>query len=143
LENTQDADQLRLISIFHYIVAGIAGLFSLFPLVHVAVGIGIITGAFDDVNRGGSPPAIIGWLFVLLAVVVIVMGLTLATCIAVAGQKLGRRTGHLYCLIVAGLECMFMPFGTVLGILTILVLQRPTVKLLFEVKADPTTPEVE
>jgi hypothetical protein len=66
------------------------------------------------------------------------MGLSLAICIAVAGRKLDRRTGHLYCLVIAGLECFFMPFGTVLGVLTILVLIRPSVKLMFGNPAELT-----
>jgi hypothetical protein len=33
---------------------------------------------------------------------------------------------------VAALSCAFMPFGTVLGVFTIVVLVRPSVKQLFE-----------
>ena len=142
MEISQDADHLRLLSIFHYVVAGIVGLFSLFPLIHIAVGIGILTGAFDDAKRGGPPPAFVGWLLVLLPLIFIIAGLTLAICIALAGRKIGRRTGHLYCLVVAGLESMLMPFGTVLGILTILVLLRPSVKMLFGIPVDSSTPNV-
>jgi hypothetical protein len=32
---------------------------------------------------------------------------------------------------MAAVECLFIPFGTVLGVFTILVLQRPTVKAMF------------
>jgi len=32
---------------------------------------------------------------------------------------------------MAGVECMFMPFGTVLGVFTIIVLMRPSVKEIF------------
>ena len=136
MDQNQDADHLRLLSIFHYVIGGVVGLFSLFPLIHLAVGIAILTGAFDDVEQGSPPPAVIGWLFVLLPLVFILMGLSLAICIAVAGRKISQRTGHLYCLVIAGLECFFMPFGTVLGVLTILVLVRPSVKILFGIPAD-------
>jgi hypothetical protein len=33
----QDTEQLRLLSIFHYIVAGLAALFSFFPLLYTLV----------------------------------------------------------------------------------------------------------
>jgi hypothetical protein len=33
---------------------------------------------------------------------------------------------------MAGIECVFMPFGTVLGVFTLVVLTRPSVKPLFE-----------
>ncbi|MEQ1831043.1 MAG: hypothetical protein ABL921_34165 [Pirellula sp.] len=65
MENTQDADLLRLLSIFHYVVGCMVGLISLFPLIHIAVGIGILAGTFDDAAVGGAPLAFIGWLFVL------------------------------------------------------------------------------
>ena len=131
MDHYQDAEHLRLLSIFHYIVAGIVGLISLFPLIHLAVGIAILSGAFDEVDQGGPPPAVMGWLFVFIPLVFIVMGLSLAICIAVAGRKLSRRTGYHYCLVIAGLECIFMPFGTVLGVLTIVVLNRSSVRVMF------------
>lgn len=37
----------------------------------------------------------------------------------------------MYCLVMAGIECMFMPFGTVLGVFTIIVLMRESVQKLF------------
>ncbi len=137
MDRNQDAEHLRLLSIFHYIVGGIFGLFSLFPLIHLAVGIAVLMGVFEDVD-GDAPPEFLGWLFVLLPLVMVVTGLTFAVCIVIAGHRLGRRTGHLYCLVIAGLECFFMPFGTVLGVLTILVLIRPSVKALFAGPIEPT-----
>ena len=37
---------------------------------------------------------------------------------------------------MAAIECMFFPFGTVLGVLTIIVLIRPSVKPLFVQASD-------
>ncbi len=34
----------------------------------------------------------------------------------------------MFCLIVAGIECLLMPYGTVLGVFTIMVLMRESVK---------------
>jgi hypothetical protein len=56
---------------------------------------------------------------------------TFAAAVVIAGQKLAARTSYTYCLVVAAIECMFTPFGTVLGVLTIIVLMRPSVKKLF------------
>jgi hypothetical protein len=38
----------------HYVVAGFAGLFALFPLLHVAMGLGIVTGVFPTVPRASG-----------------------------------------------------------------------------------------
>ncbi len=52
-----------------------------------------------------------------------------------AGRKLARRRSWTFCLVVASIECLFMPYGTVLGVFTIIVLLRPTVKELFAVNS--------
>ena len=44
----QDVEHLKLLSIFHYVVAGLVALFACFPLIHFFVGLGMVTGAFDD-----------------------------------------------------------------------------------------------
>jgi len=127
----QDIEHIRLLSIFHYVVAGIIALVSLFPAVHLALGIAMLTGALDDFDKGNPPPEFFGWMFVILPAMFIVGGLMMAVCVAIAGRQLARHGGYTYCLVIAGVECLFMPFGTVLGVFTILVLIRPTVKSLF------------
>ncbi|GAA5505979.1 hypothetical protein [Novipirellula caenicola] len=130
--SSEDIDQLRLLSIFHYVVGGVIALMSLFPIIHLAFGIAIVTGVLDDTNANGGPsPAIFGWLFILFPALMIGIGMAMACCVIVAGRKLGSHQGYTYCLVIAGVECMFMPFGTVLGVFTILVLIRPSVKALF------------
>ena len=121
-------------------VGGIIGLIACFPFIHFTVGILMVTGAFDSAAPGGggsAPPAFIGWFFVAVAAVMITAGWTIAVLVLIAGRFLGRRTHHLYCLVVAGIECCFMPFGTILGVFTLFVLLRPSVKTLFEQAVPP------
>ncbi len=129
---SQDTEHLRLLSIFHTIVAVIMGLCSLIPVIHLVLGIVIILSP-DSLNGSGdgAPPAFIGWLFTLFAAAVILAGLALATATFIAGRCIKARRRHLYCIVVAALECLFMPFGTVLGVFTIIVLMRESVKRLF------------
>ena len=47
------------------------------------------------------------------------------------GRGLAQRKRYMFCLVVACVECLFMPFGTVLGVFTIIVLSRDSVKALF------------
>jgi len=55
----------------------------------------------------------------------------IAGMVLFAGRCLSRRKNHLLCLIVAGVSCLFVPMGTVLGVFSIIVLMRPSVKELF------------
>jgi succinate dehydrogenase hydrophobic anchor subunit len=124
----QDREHLRLLSIFHYIVAGITGLFALFPIIHLVIGLMLVTG-----NMPNSKPekAWFGWFFVVFAAVFILCGLTLAGFIAHAGRCLATRRKRTLCIVMAALSCMMMPFGTVLGVFTLIVLMRPSVQTLF------------
>lgn len=131
---TEDEDHLRLLSIFHYVVAGMAGLFALVPIIHLVIGLFIIFSPQKFDGRGQAPPAFIGWIFVAFAVVFITMGWTFAGFVLAAGRFLAKRTHYLFCLVMAGIECIFVPFGTVLGVFTIVVLMRPTVKQLFPIR---------
>ncbi len=124
----EDERQLELLSTFHYIVGGLTALFACFPLIHVALGLFMV---FGDLN-GEPPPPFMGWLFLVIGGFLVVSGWALAALIIAAGRKLKRRISRTYCLVVAGLECLVMPFGTILGVFTIITLTRDSVKKLFE-----------
>lgn len=128
----QDFEHLRLLSIFHYVVAGLTALFACFPIIHLVVGLVMVfTPDKLATSEGELPPAFIGWFFILLAGCFILTGLTLAVFMAIAGHYLSQHKHHLFCMVVAAIECIFMPFGTVLGVFTLIVLMRNSVKELF------------
>jgi hypothetical protein len=135
----EDLNYLRLLSIFHYVVAGLALLCYSLPIIHLIIGIGMVTGSFPTSQPPpgpgrpppGPPPAAMGWMFVIFAGTAIAFGWAFAAGLFVAGWMLRKRRGYIFCLVMAGIACLFQPFGMVLGILTILVLLRPSVKVLF------------
>ncbi len=127
----QDEEHLKLLSIFHYVVGGLAALFACFPIFHLIIGIVFIVLSAEPDAKGDVPPAFIGWLFVGIASVVMIAGWGMAACIITAGRFLAKRRHYTFCLAMAGIECAFMPFGTVLGVFTILVLVRESVKEMF------------
>jgi hypothetical protein len=136
---SQDEDQLRLLSIFHFVCAGIAALFACFPIFHLLLGLMLVLRPDAFGHGRDQPPAFMGWFIVLFASVFILFGWSFAALVAWAGRCLRRRERYMFCLVVAGIECIFMPFGTVLGIFTIMVLMRPSVKTLFEIQRPPLT----
>jgi len=122
----RDEQYLKLLSVFHYVVGGLAAFFACIPIIHLSIGIAILVGAIDDA------PGFAGVLLVMIAMVAILIGWTLAVCIIVAGRCLAKRKRYMFCLVMAAISCIFMPFGTVLGVFTIIVLMRPSVEELFE-----------
>jgi len=128
----QDEQHLRLLSIFHYVVGGMNALAACIPFIHLALGIALVSGAFPVQSGQQGPPPFLGWIFIGIAAVLILGGWTLAVAIFLAGRFLTRRRHYMYCFVVAAVECLFMPVGTLLGVFTIIVLVRPSVKALFQ-----------
>ena len=122
-----DEKYLKMLSVFHYVVGGLAACFACIPIIHLSIGIAMLVGAIDDA------PEFVGALLVLIAIFAMLMGWTLAVCIIIAGRCLAKRKRYMFCLVIAAISCVFMPFGTVLGVFTIIVLMRPSVKELFAV----------
>jgi hypothetical protein len=129
----QDKEHLRLLAIFHYVVAGLAGLFSFFPLLYTTVGAIFIFAARHGTAKPGEdlPPKFLGWIFAVLGSLLFLMGIAMAICILIAGRSLALRKRYSFALVMACIECLFIPFGTILGVFTIVVLSRESVRGLF------------
>ncbi|PYJ61967.1 MAG: hypothetical protein DMF42_02940 [Verrucomicrobia bacterium] len=128
-----DKEHLRLLAIFHYVVAGLAALFSFFPLLYTTVGAIFIFAARHGTPKPGEelPPEFLGWIFVVLGLLLFLLGVAMAICILIAGRCLSRRKHYTFALVMACIECLFIPFGTILGVFTIIALSRESVKELF------------
>jgi hypothetical protein len=135
----QDKEHLRLLAIFHYVVAGLAALFSFFPLLYTTVGAIFIFAARHGTPKPGEepPPEFIGWIFAIVGSFLFLLGVAIAICILIAGRSLAKRTCYWFALVVACIECLFIPFGTILGVFTIVVLSRESVKALFSTAQAP------
>ena len=128
----RDTEHLNLLAIFHYVVGGLAALFSFFPLFYSIIGGFLLYAAeHPGPNSQEPPPAFLGWIFIVLGAVFFLAGVTIAICILIAGRCLSRRKGYSFALVIACIECLFVPFGTILGIFTIVALSRESVKALF------------
>ena len=129
----KDSDHLRLLAIFHYVVAGLAALFSFFPLIYATIGAIFIFVARHGTPKPGEelPPEFLGWIFIGIGSLLFLVGVAMAICILIAGRCLSRRKGYSFALVMACIQCFFVPFGTVLGVFTIVVLSRESVKALF------------
>ncbi len=129
----QDKEHLRLLAIFHYIVAGLAALFSFFPLLYTTIGAIFIFVARHGTAKPGEelPPEFLGWIFAGLGSFLFLLGITMTICILIAGRCLSRCKCYSFSLVMACVECLFLPFGTILGVFTIIVLSRESVRALF------------
>ena len=126
----EDEQYLRLLSIFHYVVGGLTALVACIPILHFTVGVGMIIASLTEPRETGLL-VLPGLAFTLIAGGIMLFGWTFALCIALTGYFLSARRNYMFCLVMAGIETILTPFGTVLGVFTIILLVRPSVKMLF------------
>ena len=129
--NNDDLNHLDLLAVFHYVVGGLIAFFSCTPFIHVFLGVAMVTGNIFGTSTGAEPPPFVGWIFVIMGSVFIVLGWSMATCIVLAGRKLKQHKSHTFCMVIAGIECLFMPFGTILGVFTLIILSKESIKAVF------------
>jgi len=127
----RDEQHLTILSIFHYIYGGLALLGACIGLMYLGVAAAIL--ASPEMTEDEEVPAgVIG------GIVAIVGGCSLLVAIAVggfavyAGVSLAKHRNHLFCMIVAAIMCLNIPLGTILGVFTLVVLSRSSVRTLFE-----------
>jgi len=138
------------LSIGHFILAGVALLGGVPTLLigvsgsklmdefgsDLTMAMGQIPGQSGVDPFGGSPDAMLqdlNTLIISVVVSMVLLAVVSAIHLAVVGVQIRNRRWWTFCYLTGWGECLMFPFGTVLGIFTIIVLSRPSVKRLFGV----------
>jgi hypothetical protein len=137
-ERFRDNEHLRLLSICHFVVGGFAALMLPFLGVHFLFAYSMFTlmPFIAGPNQNVPPPEIFQALFWIYPIV----GLFCTTGAALnllCGWFLLQKTHRIFSFVVAWLDCLWLPWGTVLGVFTILVLTRPSVQRMYETGPHP------
>jgi hypothetical protein len=82
-------------------------------------------------KTGQPPPAFIGWIFGGIGLVFFLIGTGVAIARFWAARCVKQRKSRTYCIVIAALGCLEFPYGTALGVLSIIVLGRDSVARLF------------
>lgn len=127
-----DNEHLKLLSIFYYVSGGSTAFFALFPLIYVLLGIMFVAMPFDMAADGDAPPEFIGWLFVIIGSLVSFALAAIAILKIYAGRCIAKRKRKVFCYVMAVISCFGIPYGTLLGVFTFIVLSRKSVSALFE-----------
>ncbi len=131
----KDLDQLKLLGILHTIWGILAIVFGvIFGIIYVVTGIAFATSPTSDESTMSSGAA--GTIFIVLGVVFLVFAVIYGILMIMAGGKLRKQRGYGFCFFVAILDLLGFP-SIILGIFTLMVLSRPTVKALFKGEALP------
>jgi len=134
-QRRQDQEHLLLLSAFHYVLGALTALGSCFFLIYVVMGVVILThpSALAEPGRAAAdaPPAFLGWMLALLGGGATAAGWTYGGLTAYAGTCLRKHKSLTLIQIIAGLNCIQVPLGTALGVFTLVVLNRPSVREFF------------
>jgi hypothetical protein len=133
-----DRDHLRLLQVFHYVLAGLALLGLGFLALHYGVMRYVLTNPeLMKKQTDGPPPAeifaLLQWFYWIGGGLCFAMG----TANLASGLFIRRRINRLFSIIIAGINCIQIPFGTALGIFTIVVLMRDSVRVNYAARDIP------
>jgi hypothetical protein len=127
-----DKEHLRLLRIGYFISAAQTALFIPFGLLYAGMGVMFAHLPGGSGGSGTSPPAMFSWLIGLIGGAVAGFGTLAATLKLLAAIRLKERRSRTLCLVAAGLSCLEIPYGTAIGVMTFIVLSRPSVRYEFE-----------
>ena len=128
-----DEANIKVLIVFHYVIAGLSVLGLLFLAFHYFMFNTFFMNPSIWENAEGSPPPmeffeIFRWFYLFMAVLLVgYMAANLFSAVF-----MGQRHKRMFSLVVGCVNCLQFPLGTVLGIFTIIVLMRPSVQSAYE-----------
>jgi len=126
-----DNEHLNLLSLFHLI----SGIFTLVYSVFMALYFGFITFIFNighklDGANNDFPfefMNVIMFVFTFVLLIAIILGIAKIFC----SKFIKQKTNRVFCIVISCIECFSFPYGTLLGVLSIMVLNRNSVKEIY------------
>jgi hypothetical protein len=128
----KDQEHLKLLSIFHYIVAGLACFCGLLWVIYIVSGVILLIASGSMANDDRMGASIGGVVAIVVGIVLFVLFELYGILCIFAGRKYAKHQGYTFCFVLALFTCLNFPLGTALGVFAIIVLNRPSVKALFQ-----------
>ncbi len=141
-EAVVDDEHLKLVSLGFMISAAFAAFFALFGLLYVGIGIALSIGLShvpESSGANGPPPAFVGWLFAGIGLVFFLFAGGMAFLRFWAARCVKHRRSRTFCMVIAGISCLEFPYGTAIGVLSLIVLGRESVTKLFATHSGQVT----
>jgi Mn2+/Fe2+ NRAMP family transporter len=139
-QSVLDEEHLRLLAMFHYVSGALTCVGSLFAALS-AVFVATMSTAFAVEGQKGLSEEALRQMQVMpqvMAGVVAIMavaGLVFGVLEIVAGRCLSQHRARVFTILVAVPRMLFIPWGTILSVVTVLVLERASVETLYRRRA--------
>jgi hypothetical protein len=131
---SEDERYLKVLSVCHYVCGGLVAFMTVIPALYIALGVMTDSMSMAPPNaarHGADPGAVMGGIFIALGIAGVVLCLGIAAMLVFAGRALAARNRSTLIIVSACVMCMWVPIGTVLGVFTLVLMQRPGMKALF------------
>lgn len=128
----KERSNLKLLSLFHWIIAGLQGCGSLLSGALMPLNHAKWQADMQEAMSGAQMPA--GFSGAMETIYYAMMGFSLCfgffflVGCGLTGYFVRRGQYRWFCMVVAAVLCINCPFGTALGIYTLIVLSRPIVR---------------
>jgi hypothetical protein len=132
-QRKKDSEHIKLLFTFHFVFAGLALLGIAFTFLHYFMMHTIISNPdlWNGQKEAVPPPKVFldafVWFYVFMAAIMVIA----CTANVLSGLFLWKRKYRIFSIVVGGLNCLQIPFGTALGVFTIVVLSRDSVRELY------------
>ena len=156
----RDLEHLKLLAIGHYLYGGLTMACSSIFIIYIVIGVMALrnpamfnpppaTGPASTAPAApipprapapppGPPPQVFGWMFAGFGTTAVVVGWTAGILTIISGRCIRRQRARLFSMTVAGINCLNVPLGTALGVLTFLVLLRDSVARMYRDGGQPS-----
>ena len=133
-----DNEHINLLSLFHLI----SGILTLGWSALMAVYFGFITfiinigGKFDAAEKtldSEFPIQFMG-IIIIFWIVCLLFAIALGIAKIYSSKFLKQRKNRTFCIVISCIECFSIPYGALLGVLSIIVLNRSSVKDIYNIQ---------
>ncbi len=112
--------KLKTLGVFYYIV-GVLGI----PACLIAPIIMLKSGAFEKIGPG------LKRIYLFSIIGTGIGSLAIVACIFITGYGLRHQRWWTFCFVISILLCLSFPIGTIMGVLSLILLTKPETKQLF------------
>ena len=130
----RNEEHLKLLGIGHYVMAGLDLLGCAGGAVYLAMAM-FVPAAMEqsgDPKMPESMPETVGIAMAVIGGGLVLFSVLMACLTAYSGWSLHHHRNKILIYVVSAIHLLSMPIGTILGVLTIIVMQRPDVAARFD-----------
>lgn len=128
----RDLKHLNILSVLHYV----GGIY--FVLVTLIISRYVVAGVISFIQSQGSHSTAVsssesftGWGEIILISGLLMGMMVMGICMILTGRYLSKQRYRIFCSVIAVLESLSFPLGTLLGVFTLVTINRDSVKELF------------